>query len=293
MTGFIMVNTDIQTEAFDQAVDRFQALNTKLGSPEAVKAFFAAYGTEGFAPKPARKADPQVAAKDAKELLKAQNIDLALKHRKEFELGLPVRPPGYGAAYLGHDREIKEIAGVDNPTSLTADAWRALTQANSIFHSFVISDKGTLIRARRPAFELKTEGGKTGTDAIRVVPDFEVFDNSSISINETTSELERSMAQNGFSSLAIQGSISGGAFGVSAAASGGTNTESSTSANKGEFASRKEYTAAYSVGRAFHVSAAKLTKYGNSSLASVSFWTSTLCKSHLDVPVNLQPSEKQ
>lgn len=48
------------------------------------------------------------------------------------------------------------------------------------------------------------------------LPEFEVVDASSISITEITSDLQSSLAQNGFSASAIQLSVSGGAFGVSA-----------------------------------------------------------------------------
>lgn len=69
----------------------------------------------------------------------------------------------------------------------------------------------------------------------------------SISIKETSSELESSMAQNSFSSLAIQAAISGGYMGYSAAASGGFNKEKAEGKSSGKFESRKEYTATYSV----------------------------------------------
>ncbi|KAI9796940.1 MAG: hypothetical protein M1833_005886 [Piccolia ochrophora] len=82
------------------------------------------------------------------------------------------------------------------------------------------------------------------------IPQFEVFDASSISIKETHSELERSMAHNGFTSTAIQGSVSGGGFGFAMAASGGSNNEEQHNNNKGEFENRKEYTATYSFPRA-------------------------------------------
>lgn len=183
----------------------------------------------------------------AKEMLKEHNIDNTIRDRREHELGLPQRPAAYGATYLEHGWEINEIAGVDNPTSLNDKAWETISRANSIFHGFVISHNGALIRARRPAFELKPIPGQTGTDAIKYIPDFEVFDNSSISIKETESELARSMAQNGFSSLAIEASVSGGFGGYSAAASAGFSQESAKSTSKGDFANRKEYTATYSV----------------------------------------------
>lgn len=48
------------------------------------------------------------------------------------------------------------------------------------------------------------------------LPEFEVVDASSISITEVQSDLQRSLAQNGFSSHTVEASVSGGAFGISA-----------------------------------------------------------------------------
>lgn len=48
------------------------------------------------------------------------------------------------------------------------------------------------------------------------MPEFEVVDASSLSITEVKSDLQRSLAQNGFSSHTVEASVSGGAFGISA-----------------------------------------------------------------------------
>lgn len=65
----------------ENAADRFAALSTKLGGPEAVKAFFSAYGTDGFAPTKEKAAvDTNAeAAKDAKKLAEGMKLDTTLK----------------------------------------------------------------------------------------------------------------------------------------------------------------------------------------------------------------------
>jgi hypothetical protein len=67
------------------AADQFAALSQKLGGAPAVKEFFAAYGTDGFAP--SQKKDPQKAILDqtsasidkANKLLAAQDVDTTIK----------------------------------------------------------------------------------------------------------------------------------------------------------------------------------------------------------------------
>ena len=52
-----------------------------------------------------------------------------------------------------------------------------------------------------PAFELRPVEGKTDVD---LIPEFEVFDDSKITIKEASTELEKSMVNNSFSSTSLK-----------------------------------------------------------------------------------------
>jgi hypothetical protein len=67
-----------------------------------------------------------------------------------------------------------------------------------------IAAAGAAPTSSSAAASASTAGGLT-TD--NFIPDFEVLDASSISIKETSNELEKSMVENGFSSLAVSGSV--------------------------------------------------------------------------------------
>jgi hypothetical protein len=54
---------------------------------------------------------------------------------------------------------------------------------------------------------LKPEPGASSSDVANQIPYFEVLDASSISIKETEFEIQRSMAENGFTSTAIEASV--------------------------------------------------------------------------------------
>lgn len=83
-----------------------------------------------------------------------------------------------------------------------------------------------------------------------VIPDFEVWDPSSITIKETKTDLQRSLAINGFSSQSIEATLGGGDFGVSAGISAILKVERSTGDASMVAAATKEYYAAYNFPRA-------------------------------------------
>ncbi|KAJ9493595.1 hypothetical protein H2202_010943 [Exophiala xenobiotica] len=93
------------------------------------------------------------------------------------------------------------------------------------------------------SFQLKPSPGARGAPSH--APDFEAYDSASISIKETKSSFERSMAENGFTSEAIEASVSGGYGGWSGAVSGGVARQKDSGESKGDFAEYKAYTATY------------------------------------------------
>lgn len=119
-----------------------------------------------------------------------------------------------------------------------------------MLHGYVMSNSKGLSRARFQAFQLKPPQGKSYTDNSVLTPDYEVFDSSSISIKETRTQVERSMAQNGFSSSAISASIGVSTPYVGVNASATKTNESQDSKNKGDFKDDLEYTASYNFPRA-------------------------------------------
>jgi hypothetical protein len=95
--------------------------------------------------------------------------------------------------------------------------------------------------------EVKKEEARLENAKTELMPEFEVADGSSISIHETTTELQKSLAENGFSSLAVQASASGGAFGVSAGVSAGLRKDDASGTASTDISAEKEYFATYNV----------------------------------------------
>jgi hypothetical protein len=96
------------------------------------------------------------------------------------------------------------------------------------------------------------------------VPEFEVWDSSSIAIKTTANDLQRSLAANGFSSQSIEADVyalsihidlnltlsrAGGAFGVSAGISAMLKADKRTGRSDLEAQGDKEYYAVYNVNK--------------------------------------------
>lgn len=188
-------------EALSAAVQKFKDISSSLGGHEQAKAFFDTYGTDGFKPE---------AAPAEKELIKAQELklDSELKDYSGSKLGMPTRPEKFGASYLEEKWDIEKPSDLTKATDLKDEEWEDVIQTTKMLHGYVINQASGLSRARFQAFQLKAPAGASYTEASFVRPDFEVFDSSNISIKETKTQVERSMAANGFSSSAISASVS-------------------------------------------------------------------------------------
>lgn len=66
---------------------------------------------------------------------------------------------------------------------------------------------GTPLNMYLLAFTLKAPASATTTPNPDVIPEFEVWDSSSISIKETATDLQRSLAINGFSTRSIEAAL--------------------------------------------------------------------------------------
>lgn len=183
------------------AVQKFKDISASLGGHEQAKAFFDTYGTDGFKP----DAPPA-----ERELIKPQELklDSDLKDYSGSKLGMPTRPDKFGASYLEEKWDIEKPSDLTKATDLKDDEWADVIETTKMLHGYVINPASGLSRARFQAFQLKAPAGASYTDASTVKPDFEVFDASGIFIKETKSQVERSMAANGFSSSAISASVS-------------------------------------------------------------------------------------
>ncbi|KAK5048993.1 hypothetical protein LTR84_005415 [Exophiala bonariae] len=184
-------------------------------------------------------------AEKAAALLEKQKLDLSLTDRSKFEVVAADRPAGFGPKYveIGPWDAVSDKA--DNPVTLKTEEWTTLLAINKAFHGFTIrEEQKDIVKARRPAFVLD------GPDLSQIKPEFEVFDSSSIQIKEAKTDLQRSLAENGFSSHSVQASASGGAFGVSAGISSGLFTSSSTGLATTDIEAQTEYFATYNFPRA-------------------------------------------
>ena len=188
----------LHPDAMDAAVARFKNISTSLGGHEQAQAFFATYGTDGFKP-------------EERELIKGKELtlDSEIKDHNGKGLGLPTRPEGFGAKYADEPAwEIEEPSDISVASALKTEEWQELFDSTKVLHGYVLKPGRAVSRARFQAFQLKPKPGETYTSSNALKPDYEVFDASSISIKETKSSVERSMAQNGFSSEAISASVS-------------------------------------------------------------------------------------
>lgn len=183
------------------AVKKFKDISTSLGGHEQAKAFFDTYGTDGFKP----EAPPA-----EQELIKPQELklDSELKDYSGSKLAMPTRPEKFGAAYLEEKWDIEKPSDLHKATLLKDKEWQDVIETTKMLHGYVINQGKGLSRARFQAFQLKAPPGASYTETSFIKPDFEVYDASGISIKETKSQVERSMAANGFSSSAISASVS-------------------------------------------------------------------------------------
>ena len=178
-------------------------------------------------------------------------LDSDIKDYSDRKLGLPSRPEGAAAAYAESPSwDIEDPSEVSIATELKDDAWQHLIATTKMLHGYVLNSATGLSRARSQAFQLKLPPGQAYTDTTMIKPEFEVFDASSITIKETKTQTERSMAQNGFSSQAISASVGVSTPYVGASVEASHKSESSISKNEGDFKDRMEYTATYNFPRA-------------------------------------------
>ncbi|KAK6815661.1 hypothetical protein PG987_016665 [Apiospora arundinis] len=186
--------------------------------------------------------------------------------------------PGFGRAidaqklaYLKHsldENAFKILTGTaaKYPAELDEQDWSILVENNSLCYGIQVirrkkDDKTVAVgveRARLPAFRLKERAilsNKLTTTSARDIevnlriPDYWVDDQSYVSIFETESDLQSSLAYSSFSSLEVSAAASGSIFGCSLSASA-SYSQSSKKDKTAEVTSRtKQVTIAYNFPR--------------------------------------------
>lgn len=125
--------------------------------------------------------------------------------------------------------------------------WDKIMMLNKLLYAFDVRGKQLQITsARLPAFELKYGEPLSGA---HLQPFVEIHDTPHIDITEVSTEFQSSLADNAFSSKAMEAMVSGGTPLVSASVSAGMKSESSSGSASSEGGQRKEYHATYNFPR--------------------------------------------
>ncbi|OTB01854.1 hypothetical protein M426DRAFT_323087 [Hypoxylon sp. CI-4A] len=126
-----------------------------------------------------------------------------------------------------------------HPADMTEKEWEVVVKNNILTHAYRIDTSAhSAVVARRPLFKLKrrpaeifvVDDDQSAVDT--TIPEFQVLDDSSVSVVEITNEAQQSASDNSFSSYSVKASASGGIFGITAGASAGVSgdhTEGSSS----------------------------------------------------------------
>ncbi|KAE9367081.1 hypothetical protein N431DRAFT_487505 [Stipitochalara longipes BDJ] len=160
---------------------------------------------------------------------------------------LPQRPDGFGPQYLDPGGWDFPNSDLDNAEDLSAEPGLATI---GVFALSIIINARIPLNGYLAAFMLKAPASATTTPNPDIIPEFEVWDSSSISIKETATDLQRSLAINGFSTRSIEAALGGGAFGVSAGISADLKVEATEGKGDIGINADKEYYAAYNFPRA-------------------------------------------
>ncbi|ROW05504.1 hypothetical protein VSDG_00444 [Cytospora chrysosperma] len=156
--------------------------------------------------------------------------------------------------------------GYKYPAQLEEQDWSVLAENNALCYGNCVvrrqeGDKTLVVgleRARYPAFRLKKRNlwsdrltSKTAKDVMFYlrIPDFIVDDQSFVSIYETTSYLQSSLATSAFTSTDVSAAASGSLFGFSMSASASYGESTSTSSDASQASSNKHVTIAYNFPR--------------------------------------------
>ncbi|KAL6158044.1 hypothetical protein ACJBU6_03850 [Exserohilum turcicum] len=129
------------------------------------------------------------------------------------------------------------------PGDLDGTQWDAVFRNNRVLHGYFYQWSGAndarpiLVKARKPAFNLRGAGpvgvpGTSGSDSTQVkvpaIPPFYIDDDASVGIVEIRTQFQHTLIKEGFDSVAVGGSLGGGAASIPATVTASFEKEHST-----------------------------------------------------------------
>ncbi|OCT47236.1 hypothetical protein CLCR_02283 [Cladophialophora carrionii] len=144
----------------------------------------------------------------------------------------------------------EDLENIETAEDLSPEQWNKIFRINKVLYGFTIREsESDIVKARQQAFVLQPP--PTVQDPVLSgLPEYEVCDSSSISIKQIKTDLQRSLAENGFSAKSISTALGGGAFGVTAGISASLKAESTQTNVVDRDKAEMEYYAAYNFPRA-------------------------------------------
>ncbi|KZF19536.1 hypothetical protein L228DRAFT_241750 [Xylona heveae TC161] len=128
-------------------------------------------------------------------------------------------------------------AGLKEPGDLTEQEWDRVLTNNRALHGYTYNAKlGTLVRAPRRAFEIRPEIQTSGDKKAILpgIPPFYVHDDAQVTVTEVQTAFQSTMANEGFSSTAVEANLGAAPFGSAASASVAWDTENSYAKQKAQ-----------------------------------------------------------
>ncbi|UPK92921.1 hypothetical protein LCI18_003856 [Fusarium solani-melongenae] len=184
--------------------------------------------------------------------------DTTLTDRSKSQIGAPSLSASHKANYSAESagwaaaRSEKTVPSAGGMLDCVVDFadkdWEKIMMLNKLLYAFDVRGKQLQITsARLPAFELVYT--KQGSTTAHLQPFVEIQDTPHIDITEVSTEFQSSLADNAFSSKAVEAMVSGGTPLVSVSVSAGMKSESSRGTASSEGGQRKEYHATYNFPR--------------------------------------------
>ncbi|RTE84716.1 hypothetical protein BHE90_000713 [Fusarium euwallaceae] len=207
--------------------------------------------------------------------------DTTLTDRSASQIAAPALSASHQANYLTasgewaasqSDKTLPGAAGMlDCVVDFANKDWDKIMMLNKLLYAFDVRGKQLQITsARLPAFELVFS--EQGSSAAHLQPFVEIQDTPHIDITEVSTEFQSSLADNAFSSKAVETMVSGGSPLVSVSISAGMKSESSRGKASTEGGQRKEYRATYNFPRArlfLDESTLQVSEYCDNALAAL------------------------
>ncbi|KIW66153.1 hypothetical protein PV04_08354 [Phialophora macrospora] len=97
----------------------------------------------------------------------------------------------------------EDLENIETAEDLSTEQWNKIFRINKVLYGFTIREsESDIVKARQQAFVLQPPPS-VQDPVLSGLPEFEVCDSSSISIKQIKTDLQRSLAENGFSAKSI------------------------------------------------------------------------------------------